>query len=963
MRVWHAPVLTLLILVLTDITTLPLEARVTQEATQEAAAADWLINDAEFKATVHRSADDRELSLTNGLIRRTFRLAPNLATVAFENLVTRESILRAVRPEAAVTIDGVIFPVGGLIGQPNHAFLLPEWLEQMQADERAMKFTGYEVGPIQPRMEWKRVRHHAPDAEWPPKGVSVRFDFALPDNAALAFIQHPLDSHDGRDTLLTDEFKTLDPAWRIHASKNHERSSFQNEGKVGEIYTPANTAVFAERDLPQGTRIVEVTIHPGTDQSKSWGPGVALVFSDRTIKFNLRTAGDENETGGNLGAHDGRTEHYRITGDEGLDMSHPWRLRLRIEEGTIHCEAATPTGPWRTYRLIQSSKPFADPLKVRVGKLDNAGGGTDYATPGELGRLTIQKFAAYGPLMPKALETQNARARALRKLRVSVHYNLYDGIPLLSKWITVHNATDQKITVDRFTSDILAAVPYEDPVEFRGQHIPPPNLHVETEYAFGSFEAVTGNRHIVQWVEDPQWETQVSYLRKTPCLLKVEPTWGPDQDLAPGERFESPRSFTLVHDSTDRQRKALALTRMYRTIAPWVTENPLMMHVISTNVDTVKQAIDQCAEVGFEMVILSFGSGFNVEDESTEYLARWKEVAAYAKSKGVEIGCYSLLSSRRISPDSDNIHHPLTGQPGGQIHGTCPALTSGWGRDYFRKLYKFYEQSGFTLLEHDGSYPGDVDALPRPPLQKSMANSQYAQWRVISDFYKWCRSNGVYLNVPDFYYLAGSNKCGMGYRETNWSLPRDHQVIHTRMNIYDGTWDKTPSMGWMFVPLTQYHGGGAAATIEPLDEHLDHYQRMLQSNLALGVQACYRGPRLYDTPRTRDMVKREVDWFKKHRAILESDMIHGRRADGRDVDWMLHVNPLLAEKGMLVLFNPLDQPVTRVIRVPLYYTGLTDTAQFSGDGTEPQTLKLDRQHHVTLSITIPAKSMAWRLIQ
>ena len=42
---------------------------------------------------------------------------------------------------------------------------------------------------------------------------------------------------------------------------------------------------------------------------------------------------------------------------------------------------------------------------------------------------------------------------------------------------------------------------------------------------------------------------------------------------------------------------------------------------------------------------------------------------------------------------------------------------------------------------------------------------------VISDFYKWCRASGVYLNVPDYYYLAGSNKCGMGYRETNWSLP------------------------------------------------------------------------------------------------------------------------------------------------------------------------------------------------
>lgn len=82
----------------------------------------------------------------------------------------------------------------------------------------------------------------------------------------------------------------------------------------------------------------------------------------------------------------------------------------------------------------------------------------------------------------------------------------------------------------------------------------------------------------------------------------------------------------------------------------------------------------------------------------------------------------------------------------------------------------------------------------------------------------------------------------MGYREINWSLPREQQVVHTRQNVYDGTWTKTPSMGWMFVPLTQYHGGGAAATIEPLREHLDHYVRMMQSNLGMGVQAHYRGP-------------------------------------------------------------------------------------------------------------------------
>jgi hypothetical protein len=211
--------------------------------------------------------------------------------------------------------------------------------------------------------------------------------------------------------------------------------------------------------------------------------------------------------------------------------------------------------------------------------------------------------------------------------------------------------------------------------------------------------------------------------------------------------------------------------------------------------------------------------------------------------------------------------------------------------------------------------------------------------------------------------MAGSTKTGMGYREVNWSLPREQQVIHTRQNIFDGTWEKIPSMGWMFVPLTEYQGGGAAATIEPLSEHLDHYRRMLESNLALGVQACYRGPRLFDNETTRAMVQSQVDWFKAHRDILESDLIHGRRADARDLDWMLHVNPALKEKGLLVVFNPLNEPVRQVLRPNLYYTGLTRTARVSERGGKARRLTVGPDGRVEMTVNVPAQGMNWWVIQ
>ncbi len=695
---------------------------------------DWLIDPTSFKARVIKSQDGREVELNNGLLRRVIRIQPNAATVALDNLVSGESLLRGVKPEAIVEIDGKRVEIGGLKGQRNYAFLRPEWIGELRADPAAFRFVSYEIGEPKERMAWKRTRHHAPDVKWPPEGMTLRLDFAPP--------------------------------------------------------VPTN--------------------------------------------------------------------------------------------GT-----------------------------------------------------------------------------AAANLRVSVHYELYDGLPCYSKWITVSNGTDKVVRVDKFSSEVLAVVERTSEVDELSEGRTPPNIHVETDMAFGGMMASGANRRSFRWLSDPDFHTQVNYEKKTPCLLDVGPDLGPAQNIAPGGVFESFRAWVLPFDNTDRERCGLAVRRMYRVIAPWTTENPLMMHVVSSRGDVVTNAINQCAAVGFEMLIMSFGSGFDMENEKPANLERARNWASYAHSKGIEIGSYSLLASRRIDAANDVVMPP--GEK--PAFGNSPCLESRWGTNYFRRLYDFHRESGFTLLEHDGSYPGDACASTNHPGHHGLADSRWNQWQEISDFYKWCRAQGFYLNVPDHYFLSGSTKSGMGYREVNWSLPREQQIIHTRQNIYDGTWQKLPSMGWMFVPLTEYQGGGAAATIEPLDQHLDHYERMMESNLALGVQACYRGPRLFDTERTKAMVKSKVDWFKAHRDILESDLIHGHRADARDLDWMLHVNPKLKEKGMLVVFNPLNEPVTRKLRVNLYYTGLTTPARLREKGGAAKRFKLARDYTVELPVTVPAQGMNWFVVE
>ncbi len=871
--------------------------------------------------------------LENGLVRRVFRLAPNAATVSYENLMTGESLIRSVRPEAQVELDGARYEVGGLSGQPVHSFLKSEWIDELEANPDAFQFIGFRKGTTEERFPWKKRGEWMPkDVPWPAPGVGLTLEFQAP--ATFGGVEQP------REVLVADDFASLSADWKLFLSKRHPNTSFQNEGKVGEIMAGENTHAYAERAWPAGGMAVECTVDPGTDKSASWGPGLALVFGSEVVKFNLRPG----KGCFGLLSREGEKEAGALEGGKAC------RLRMTMRGSKVACEASTNGKKWE--RIGDAPLP-GKPTAVRLGKLSREGRAEDFSTPGEVERCMVRAFRIYGPEQANKPAPLSAKP-AEGKVVVEVRYELFDSLPVLSKWIVVRNGTKEPIRLNSFVSEILAAVEYESYVDDNPRW-ELPNLYVETDYAFGGMGSKGGNRG-VRWGPDPLYLSQVNYNRNTPCLLECRPPQGPDQEIAPGGSFESFRAFELAHDTTERERKGLAQRRMYRAIAPWATENPILMHVRSARPDAVKLAIDQCAEVGFEMVILTFGSGFNFESRDAKYQAQMKDLADYAKSKGIVLGGYSLCASRGAATPADNTVGPTA-------FGVAPCLAAKWGREYLDHLKHFMETTGLAVLEHDGSYPGDTCASTNHPFHRGFEDSQWIQWRAITDLYKWCRGQGIYLNIPDWYFLAGSTKTGMGYREVNWSLPRAFQEIIERQNIFDGTWEKTPSMGWMFVPLTEYQGGGAAATIEPLKDHLPHYEQRLANLFGAGVMACYRGPRLYDTDETKAVVKRWVEFYKKHREILNADIIHLRRADGRDLDYLLHVNPGGKEKGLLMVYNPLEREASRTLRIPLYYTGKTANVSVrERDGT-PRTLELNRQFEVELPVKIPVRGVTWFVVE
>ncbi|MBL9135506.1 MAG: hypothetical protein JNK85_06540 [Verrucomicrobiales bacterium] len=711
---------------------LVLLAAETSFAANRVAKTDWLISPPKESAKVALADSGRRLTLENGLVRRTFLLSPNAATVGIDNLMTGEAMLRAVEPEAVLRIDGVEHSIGGLKGQPDRAYLLDTWIAALTNAAPDFKFIRHSTGRTQAPFAWKQVRH-AGNKTWPAPGASLTLEFA-------------------------------------------------------------------------------------------------------------------------------------------------------------------------------------------------------------------------------------GEAAACRGITVSLHYEIYDGIPVIGKWITVSNATSRTITIDRLTTERLAIVEAESAVDERPDIAwRTPAITTLSDYMFKGMDAVTGNQ-VARWTVDPAFDTQVSYPLKTPCILVCEPPIGPGVPLKPGEGLTSFRVWHVIHDSTERERQGLTIRRAHRALAPWSTENPIMMHVRNSDRATFRTAVDQCAEVGFEMIIYTFGSGLNAESTDPAYLAKIKEDVDYARAKGIEVGAYSLFSSRRID-DANDVINPKTGKTGGAIFGNAPCFASRWGIDYLQHLTNFLAQTGLTLLEHDGPYPGDPCASTQHPGHRGLEDSQWVQWRMSADLYTWCREQGIYVNQPDYYFFAGGNKTAMGYRESNWSLPRAQQFIHARQHIYDGTWTKPQTAGWMFVPLTEYQGGGAAATIEPLREHLPAYEQHLANNLGAGVQACWRGPRLYDSEETKALVRKWVTWFKQYRDILESDILHVRRPDGRDIDYLVHVHPTLKRRAFAMIHNPLPTEVEREVMLPLYYAGLTDAARIREQEGRSTRVRLDHHSRAFLKVRIPAESRTWLVVE
>ena len=211
-------------------------------------------------------------------------------------------------------------------------------------------------------------------------------------------------------------------------------------------------------------------------------------------------------------------------------------------------------------------------------------------------RWALNKKAPTGKEITFTLRGDKELTDARIKLSVAV----YDGIPVIRKRFTLENGTGAPINVDSFKVEFLAMAEPESPGGGDPRTFLLPNIHVESDYACGGSFTEKETDITEKWVTDPRYTSQRNWLMQTPCILEVSPKIGPDQLIAAGGSFRSFSVYEMPFDSYDRERKGLFTRNMYRTIAPWTTENPIFMHLTSTDPEVVKTAVDQCADTGYE---------------------------------------------------------------------------------------------------------------------------------------------------------------------------------------------------------------------------------------------------------------------------------------------------------------------------------------------------------------------------
>ena len=565
--------------------------------------------------------------------------------------------------------------------------------------------------------------------------------------------------------------------------------------------------------------------------------------------------------------------------------------------------------------------------------------------------------------------------REVQNIEVLINYEIYEGIPVIMKWFEINNYGDREPVLKDMECEVLAI--NQDQVK---------RIHLESDYSFalanwdilGSglmhFKDVPkpyqAGQSTTKWMVDPDYNTWATHNAAEDIflgfphrnLLVSKLPMGPDVPLTRTEPFRSYNTFELLLDADDKERQSLSQRRMYRKLAPQVTESGLGASITAHDEKQLKLFIDQMHELGMERLYIDAWPGITYDNNDEAYLVHWREISDYANKHGIIMGGYELqVASRGRGKDVDCID-PVTGEPG-SMFGQSVCIASDWRDRYYPKMWEFYERTGFMVYSADGPYHGDACASEIHKYHRGLKDSQWKQWKFQVDQIHEAQRRSMYVTLPDWYFLNGQGSTGMGYREASANLSPEQQLLLGRQYIYDGTWFKIPTMGYMTLQLVGFYSNDPRIGLEPLNQNIQKYEQQLIQYLASGCQLGIRGNRLFDTQETKAMVLKWLNWFREYREILTSEIIHVTRPTGRDLDCIMHVNPFIKHKAMVIVFNPTDKEIEKIIKLPMYYSGLKEKTSVSHEGEIPSQYDLNEEIELNLSLKLKPKGITWFILE
>lgn len=486
---------------------------------------------------------------------------------------------------------------------------------------------------------------------------------------------------------------------------------------------------------------------------------------------------------------------------------------------------------------------------------------------------------------------------------VQVRYEIYDGMPVMMKLLTVENVGEKAVTVDNISVEVLKITKNRDA------------FFVDSDYdSTMDFVGLNFEKYAKH------------YARYHYDTLEVAPAQRMNVQLAPGETLDSIAAFELLFSADYYEQRLIEVKEMYRRIAPWCTDNVSFFHLISNSPRTIRKVVDQCAELGIEMIIQSFGSGVNMESGNERYLNRIKKAYDYGHEKGIRMGAYTLAYVKDYRPvkGAEALNHD-----GSHI---CRCLATDWSKAYMKIVLRFLDRTGADAIEIDGPYGMLMCSGGKTHNHEDFTDSQYKQWKAsVVDWYREIKKRNVYINAPDWHFLNGINRCGVGYEEIAFSERRSEQLVTSRIYYYKGTFSKNPSQGWGFLPLNVYHGGGKAAQFFPTEQNAFEFDWAMAQIVASGVWPTIRGRKAYDSETGKRIFAKWTSVYKKYRKVLNGVTVHFMppRIDTDNptrttcIDAIMSQLPTGDIRGFVMFFNQTDAERTEDILLPVYYTGLS----------------------------------------